>query len=121
MERSVVRRTHHLSSRFTLSYLCVLCVSAVHSSLFAAPPTTRIEITRDTWVSAVGSETDFNTGGSSRLKLKGIQEFSIIDIDPAPLAGKVITAAELHVKNASPDILHRVTVSTLASEWTEGT
>ena len=93
----------------------------VSLALPAAAESTRFEITRDTWVSAVGQETDFNTGGSARLKLKGVQEFSIVDIDANPLRGKVITGAELHVKNASKEILGRVTVSSLSSEWAEGT
>lgn len=88
-------------------------------SILAEP--VRLDVTRDTWVSDVGQEADFNTGGSSRLKLKGVQEFSILDIDPARLKGRLITSAELHVKNASKEILRRVTVSTLSSEWAEGT
>ncbi len=47
----------------------------------------RLDIARDTWVSAVGSEADGNNGGASRLKLKSIQEMSLIDVDPAPLRG----------------------------------
>ena len=99
--------------------LAAFCASAFTFSLIAAP--IRVEITRDTWVSAIGQEADFNTGGSARLKLKGVQEFAIVDIDPTPLKGKIITSAELHLKNASKEILHRITVSTLAGEWVEGT
>ena len=51
----------------------------------------RLEVVRDTWVSEVGSEADGNNGGASRLKLKSIQEMSLIDVDPAPLRGRVIT------------------------------
>src|SRR5947209_7842435 len=80
-----------------------------------------LDVSRDTWVSAVGSETQGNNGGASRLKFKGVQELSIIDLDPAPLRGKTISKAELHLKSASSEILHRVTVSTLATDWVEGT
>ena len=55
----------------------------------------RLDIARDTWVSAVGSEADGNNGGASRLKLKSIQEMSLIDVDPAPLRGHVIKSATL--------------------------
>ena len=55
----------------------------------------RLEVLRDTWVSEVGSEADGNNGGASRLKLKSIQEMSLIDVDPAPLRGRVIKSAAL--------------------------
>ena len=35
---------------------------------------TRLEVSRDTWVSEVGQEADGNNGGVPRLKLKSIQE-----------------------------------------------
>ncbi len=107
------------------NHLCRACWTCFLSSALAsatlADMRVKAEINRDTWVSAVGQEQDSNNGGSSRLKLKGVQEFSIVDIDPKPFYGKVIRRAELHVKNASPERLGRVTVSTLASDWVEGT
>jgi len=81
----------------------------------------RVPVTRDTWFSEVGKERQCNMGGSTRLKLKSIQEMSLIDIDPAPLRGRVINAATLHLRLAGDEILHRVTVSSFASEWVEGT
>ena len=81
----------------------------------------RLPVTRDLWVSAVSKEADANLGGSPRLKLKSIQEMSIVDLDPTPLRGHIIKSATLHVHHSSGDILHRVTVSSLASDWVEGT
>ncbi|MGC8638544.1 MAG: hypothetical protein ACP5XB_01555 [Isosphaeraceae bacterium] len=81
----------------------------------------RLEITRDTWVSEVGREADGNNGGASRLKLKSIQEMSLVDLAPAPLQGHVIQSAELHVKLAGDQPLRRVTVSSVGAEWFEGT
>jgi len=40
-------------------------------------------VSRDTWVSEVGQEADGNNGGAPRLKLKSIQEMTLIDVDPA--------------------------------------
>ena len=80
----------------------------------------RLDVTRDTWVSAVGSEADGNNGGASRLKLKGIQEMSLIDVDPAPLRGRVVKSATLHVKLAGDEPLRRVTVSGIGAPWFEG-
>lgn len=81
----------------------------------------RIEVTRDTWVSSHEGEEDANLGGADRLKFKGIQEFSLLDLDVNAIKGRAILAAALHPRTTSGDPLRRMTVSTLASEWTEGT
>jgi hypothetical protein len=81
----------------------------------------RVEVSRDLWISAYSKEVEGNNGGSHRLKLKGIQEFFLIDFDPAPLRGKRIVKAQLHVRLASPDApLRRTTVSTISQDWVEG-
>ena len=80
-----------------------------------------VPITRDTWVSSATGERDANLGGAERLKLKGIQEFSILDFDPLSLRGRVIRAAQLHLRRRSTPLPHRVTVSTITSPWVEGT
>lgn len=105
--------------------LC-LCVSAVCLPAAAdwPPPGTAVPlpVTRDTWVSEVGRERLGNNGGSSRMKLKGRQEMSIFDIDTARLRGRIIHGALWHVRSASTKApLRRVTVSTLASPFVEGT
>ncbi len=89
------------------------------------PPDGRIircPVTRDTGISSVGEEKTGNNGGGKKLKLKGQQEYILLDIDPSPLKGKIITGALLHIHSASPEKapLARVGVSTLASQWTEG-
>ena len=57
----------------------------------------RLPITRDTWVSDFSAERQGNLGAENRLKLKGIQELSLIDFDPAPLRGWTIRTATLHL------------------------
>ncbi len=82
----------------------------------------RVEVSRDLWISAYSKEVEGNNGGSHRLKLKGIQEFFLIDFDPAALRGKKITKAQLHVHLTSPEApLRRTTVSTISQDWVEGT
>ena len=81
----------------------------------------RLPVTRDTWVSSVKGERNTNLGGAKRLKTKGIQEFSLVDFDPQTLRGRVITGATLHLHCRSKTPQRRVTVSTLASDWVEGT
>lgn len=107
-------------SRLTLWLMRLFALLCVASPVTRAD-TVRLDVTRDTWVSAVGKEADGNNGGAPRLKFKGIQELSIVDLDPSPLKGKRIKRAELHLKAESGDVLKRVSISTLASEWAEGT
>lgn len=83
--------------------------------------TTRLSVTRDVWFSEVGKEAEGNNGGSDRLKVKSIQEMSLLDFDPAPLRGRVVRWARLHVRMRGEEILHCVTVGTFSSEWVEGT
>ncbi len=80
-----------------------------------------VPVTRDTWVSAVGAERDGNNGASPRLKLKGIQEFSLVDGDFSALRGRRIERAVLRLHMASQERLWRLTVSTIAAPWEEGT
>ncbi len=83
----------------------------------------KLPVTRDDWLSAMGEEVTGNNGGATQLKLKGQQEYSIFDVDTSALKGKIITGALWHVHSATPKDapLLRVTVSTLASPWVEGT
>jgi hypothetical protein len=81
----------------------------------------RLPVVRDTWFSNVGSEADANLGGSPRLKLKSIQEMSLVDVDPAPLRGRTVRSATLHVRSTGEPRLKRVTVGSFGAEWFEGT
>ena len=80
----------------------------------------RLDVTRDTWVSQVGQEADGNNGGAPRLKLKSLQEMTLIDIDPAPLRGRVIMGTTLHLKSTGDPRLQRVTVGGIGAQWFEG-
>ncbi len=87
----------------------------------AAGQSVRLEVTRDTWVSDVGSERDGNNGGASRLKLKSIQEMTLVDVDTGPLRGRTIRSAALHVRRPDNERLRRVTIGSVGAEWFEGT
>src|SRR4051812_23984132 len=80
----------------------------------------RLDTTRDTWFSNVGSEAEGNNGAAPRLKLKSNQEMSLVDFDPARLRGRVINGAVLHLRSAGEPILRRVTVGSVGAEWVEG-
>ena len=140
--RTLLHRRH--SRRFPCSILLVSLVSsAILSQALAAEPaqksvqdptravettwppkgeTLKLPVVKDTWVSTMGIEKIGNNGGASQLKLKGEQELSLVDVNAAPLKGKVITGALLHAKLSSlKEPLLRVTVSTISSPWVEGT
>jgi hypothetical protein len=104
-------------------------LAALIAALLPAPPAApggesrhvTVPVTRDTWVSSVGEEQEGNNGASTRLKFKGIQEFSLVDGDFFPLRGRRIERAVLRLHRASAERLGRVTVSTIAIPWQEGT
>ncbi len=104
------------SRSIIVAFNCLFFASLAH----AADPM-RLKVSRDTWVSNVGKEADGNNGGAARLKTKGIQEFALLDLDFKPLVGHLIESATLHVHVASQEIQRRATISTIASDWTEGT
>lgn len=95
--------------------------SLVWSAGGVAAEEIRVEVTRDTWVSAYGEEATGNNGGDARLKTKGTQELILLDFDPQPLRGRAIVSAALMLRPRGTEPQRRVTVSTLASEWVEGT
>lgn len=107
-----------MSSVRAVVAVVILCSGALAQE--AGKPL-RVPISRDAWVSDVGQERNQNTGGSAKLKTKGIQEMTILDIDPAALKGRVVTGATLFFKPTSKEIQRRLTISTLASDWVEGT
>ena len=83
----------------------------------------RCKINRDTWGIKRYRERTGSNGGAKKFKLKGHQEIALFDIDPLSLRGKIITGALLHFRSAMPQKAPfiRLGVSTIASEWTEGT
>ena len=90
------------------------------SGVFAQGQSRRVEASRDLWVSAYRSEQGGNNGGAAKLKLKGFQEFFLIDFDPQPFAGQYCVAASLHLMAAGDERLGRVTISTITAPWFEG-
>ena len=114
----------HMDSPRRLLIILILVAAARLSSPRPGPNPphrSRLEVTRDTWVSDVGPEADGNNGARPRLKLKSIQEMSLVDIDARPLVGRTIRSAVLHLKKAGDERLERVTVSSVGAEWFEGT
>lgn len=88
---------------------------------FCCAETLRLPASRDLWISSAEGEEQGNNGGAASLKLKGYQEFSIVDFDLSEVKDREIRTATLHVKLSGKETLKRVGVSTLASPWIEGT
>ena len=106
--------------RRALAALAMALWPASLAALAAENRHVTLPVTRDTWVSAVGAERDGNNGASPRLKLKGIQEFSLLDADFSTVKARRIERAVLRLHMASDEKLGRVTVSTISAPWEEG-
>lgn len=94
-----------------------------------AAETIKVPCTADVWISSTGKERDCNMGAAKRIKLKGYQEYGLLNFDVAALKGKKVTKAFLHIapaegrKNA-PEArgtdLRWFSLSTISSPWKEG-
>ncbi|MBQ7815058.1 MAG: hypothetical protein IJ387_11275, partial [Thermoguttaceae bacterium] len=82
--------------------------------------TLRFQAVRDLYVSSASGEEEGNNGASPRLKVKGYQEFSLLDFDVASLRGRRIKEAKIGVKLSSEERLHQVTVGSIVAPWREG-
>ena len=79
-------------------------------------------ISRDTWISSVDGERKGNNGRSTKLKIKGRQEFALLDVDLERLKGRLISGALLHLRSSTPKKapLARLGISSIAGSWHEG-
>ena len=80
----------------------------------------RLPVARDLWISSASGEEEGNNGATTRLKIKGYQEFSILDFDVSALADKRVKKAVLHLKTVGDERLYRVGVSSITADWIEG-
>ena len=71
-------------------------------------------------VSEHSSERGMNAGnGAARGKVKGAQEFVLVNFDLSAIRGMTVTRARLRFADAGADLL-RVGVSTVAARWSGG-
>jgi hypothetical protein len=77
-----------------------------------------LQATGDNSIVMVDGEWSINAGGASRLRIKGNQHIVAMNFAPAPLAGKRVAKATL-VCHADAEVLSGVTISTIASPWSE--
>jgi hypothetical protein len=75
----------------------------------------------DTSICCHKKERRINAGGDERVKVKGIENFLLLDFDATAIRGKTVRSAVLHVRNArEKPMLRLVGVSTVATPWREG-
>ena len=100
----------------------VLFGSVVLASTFAAgAEQVKLTATADLWVSAYGPETNYSMGATNRLKLKGIQEMSLVRFDTSPLRGRRVLGARLFLKECGKkNALRKIGLSTVSARWDEG-
>jgi|GEM_PF-3199289 len=73
--------------------------------------------------SGPGSQTEWllNNGARSTIRIKGYDDPSALQWDLSSFAGKKIDQAELHLCLYGSSIVHALVVSTINSDWHEGT
>jgi len=76
----------------------------------------------DTSICCHPSEVTHNLGAAGRTKIKGTENYLLLDFDVAGIRGRGIAAATLYLTSAIPNpMLRKVGVSTVATPWAEGT
>jgi hypothetical protein len=102
-----------------------LALAACASTLFvtvAVAEDIRLPVIADTSIAADAQETRLSYGGDRSIKLKGIENVILVDIDATPWAGKVVDSAILHLRGTDERLMVRkVGFSTVATAWNEGT
>ena len=82
--------------------------------------TRRLALTADVGICAHPKEIAFNTGGRSRVRVKGNEHYYLFDFDIRAIRNCRIAAAALHLKLANGG-LRRAAVCTVPVAWVEGT
>lgn len=80
----------------------------------------RLEVVADTSIYFSDGEENVNGGGRSQLRLKGIHNLVLINVDVAALKGRRVESARLHLRTAGPHKLRILGLSSVASPWVEG-
>jgi len=81
----------------------------------------RLPAVADTVLSTSPGEERINGGDRTNIRLKGIEDLSIIDFDVAPIRGKTVEEARLFIVPTGANKLHRLGISSISSPWKEGT
>jgi hypothetical protein len=80
----------------------------------------RLPCTADTMISMTEREEHLNHGARSNLRLKGIEEFALLDFDLAPLKGRTVEEARLVFFPLEGHKLKSIGISSVGTPWREG-
>jgi hypothetical protein len=97
---------------------CFLLVGLALPAL-AAADTVKLPITADVGICAHPKEIRLNTGGNTRIRIKGNEHYYLFDFDTTPIRHWRITKATLHVKLVRGH-LRRMSLCTVPYPWVEG-
>lgn len=81
----------------------------------------RLAVTADAQLSMSHGEERQNGGHRSTVRLKGIEDLTIMDLDLAPLKGRTVEEARLFAFPTGPNKLRSIGISTIGVPWKEGT
>jgi len=85
----------------------------------AAAETVKLPITADVGICAHPKEIHLNTGGNSRIRIKGNEHYYLFDFDATRLRTRYITKATLHMKVVRSR-LRRMSLCAVPYPWVEG-
>ncbi|MBM3475317.1 MAG: DUF4091 domain-containing protein [Armatimonadetes bacterium] len=92
------------------------------NSPMAFGETVRVEVTGDTSIAAYEQEVDLNLGGSSHIRIKGIQHFMLMKFGLDAVQGKQVQSAVLRLCPVGQQPwLRTVGLSSISADWEEGT
>src|SRR5262245_32975760 len=80
----------------------------------------RLPVTADTQLSMSHGEERLNHGTRSALRLKGIEDLSLFDLDVTPLKGRTVEEARMFLSPVGPHKLRSIGISTVGTPWKEG-
>src|SRR5436190_14386748 len=100
-----------------MRHLMVLCLLLTQ----AAPgDALRLPCVADSQLSMSGGEEKLNGGGRSSMRLKGIEDLTIVDFDVSAIKGKTVEEARLFVTPTGAHKLRSIGISTISTPWKEG-
>ena len=98
----------------------ILTIAILGVSPAAEAETRKLPVTADVGICAHRKEVHLNTGGNSRIRIKGNEHYYLFDFDARAIRSWRITKATLHLKLARGR-LRKVAICTVPLPWVEGT
>lgn len=80
----------------------------------------RLPVIADTQLSMSHGEERLNGGGRSTVRLKGIEDLTILDLDLSVLKGRTVEEARLYFTPVGAHKLRSIGISTIGTAWKEG-